>query len=397
MPQNTCPHLDIAKINSAHGHTQAYAEVRDGGPLARSENLGGYWAVLGYAQVREAAGDPARLCSGQGSTIPSLGMPFRPVPVELDPPAHRDYRKILVPELRPDRVADWAELIRRKADEAIDTFIESGTGDLNAICRYMPPAVIAVILGVPEEGPTMVRLTDDLNRAATVGDVEGKKKANVALVRFVEQVVTDAEQATDREDLITMIVNAEVDGVPIGHATAVAMTITLVMAGQETTVNGIGGALWLIGAHQDVKKRLIADPSLIPGAVEECLRLESPVQMMGRTVTADFELQGVPVATGDKVGLVWGAANLDPAKFENPEKFDIDRDSNPHVAFGHGIHRCVGEHLARLEMRIAIEQVLSRMPDFELSGEIEIGTNIPLNRGPRAIPVRFTPGVRVHV
>ncbi|MER7363968.1 cytochrome P450 [Nonomuraea wenchangensis] len=396
MSEKKCPVLDIAKVNNAHGHVEAYATVREGGPVARSEDLGGYWALLGYTEVREGANDTERLCSGLGSTIPALGMTFRPIPVEVDPPHHRNYRKILVPELRPDRVADWTDLIRRKADEAIDTFIENGKGDLCAIARYMPPAVIAAILGVPEDGPLMVKLTDDINRAATENDAEGKKNANIALFRYVDQIVTAAEQSEDRADLLTFIAKAEIEGAPIGHDIAVAMTVTLVIAGQETTVNGIGGSLWRLGAHQDVKKRLIEDPSLIPAAVEESLRLESPVQMMGRTATSDFELQGVPISKGDRVGLAFGAANVDPAKFESPEKFDLDRTGNPHVAFGHGIHRCIGEHLARLEMRVAIEQVLTRMPDFALDGEIEIGSNIPINRGPKAVPVTFTPGSRVY-
>lgn len=396
MSENKCPVLDIAKVNSSHGHAEAYAEVRKGGPVSRSDHLGGYWAVLGYSEVREAANDTERLCSSLGSTIPALEMKFRPIPVEVDPPHHRNYRRILVPELRPDRVADWEDLIRQKADEAIDTFIEQGKGDLGAIARYLPPAVIAAILGVPEDGPYMVKLTDDLNRAATENDAEAKKQANIALAQYVDKIVTDAEQSEGRTDLLTYIAKAEIEGKPIGHETAVAMAVTLVVAGQETTVNGIGGLLWRVGAHQDIKKRLIDDPSLIPAAVEESLRLEAPVQMMGRTATVDFELHGAQIKKGDRVGLVFGAANVDPAKFENPEKFDIDRPSNPHVAFGHGIHRCIGEHLARLEMRVALEQVLARLPDFELDGEIEIGTNIPINRGPKAIPVTFTPGPRVY-
>src|SRR5690606_34852362 len=148
MSENKCPVLDIAKVNSSHGHAEAYAEVRKGGPVSRSDHLGGYWAVLGYSEVREAANDTERLCSSLGSTIPALEMKFRPIPVEVDPPHHRNYRRILVPELRPDRVADWEDLIRQKADEAIDTFIEQGKGDLGAIARYLPPAVIAAILGV---------------------------------------------------------------------------------------------------------------------------------------------------------------------------------------------------------------------------------------------------------
>jgi cytochrome P450 len=317
-----------------------------------------------------------------------------PIPVEVDPPAHLGYRRLLVPELRPDRVADWAGTIRRAVDHAIDEFIESGTGDLVGIARYVPPAVIAAILGVPDDGPIMVELTNRLNECAMAGDAEGRALVNRELMAYLDKVVT-AAKGTDRADMLGLIANATIDGEPIEHIKAVAMAMTVVIAGQETTVNGIGGILGLLGVHQNVRQQLIDDPDRIPAAVEEALRVESPVQMMGRTAAADVEVAGCPVTKGEKVGLVWGAANFDPAKFENPEEFRLDRGTNPHVAFGHGIHRCVGEHLARAEMTIAAERVLARIPDFELTGEIEYGADIALNRGVRSIPVRFTPGRRV--
>ncbi|MCG2621291.1 cytochrome P450 [Arthrobacter sp. I2-34] len=389
------PVLDIVKVNSDHGHAQAYAELREHGPVVRGEAFGGYWAVVSYDAIRRAANDVGNLCSGQGSTIPALGTAFRPIPVEVDPPDHRKYRQLLVPVLRPEKVAEWEDLIRRETDIAIDRFIEAGSADLMEIARYVPPAVIAFILGVSDEGPTMVKLTADLNNAATAGDPEAKKAANMALFQFVDQIVTDAE-GTDRDDMLGMIANAQIDGAPIGHMKAVAMAVTVVIAGQETTVNGISSALWLVAAHQEVKQRLIENPELIPNAVEESLRLETPVQMMGRTATTDIELEGVRITEGERVGLAWGAANVDPAKFEDPEKFNIDRPNNPHVAFGHGIHRCAGEHLARAEMRIALEQVLARMPDYRLAGEVELGTSGAMNRGAHSVPVTFTPGARAY-
>jgi cytochrome P450 len=174
-------------------------------------------------------------------------------------------------------------------------------------------------------------------------------------------------------------------------------TLTLIVAGHETTMNGIASTLWLIGAHPEAKRRLIADPSLIPAVVEKSLRLESPIQMMARTLTEDTVVEGVRMTAGDKLGLVWGAANLDEARFPDPEVFDIDRPANQHLAFGHGIHRCVGEQLARTEIRIAVEQILARIPDYRIAGEVRVSASTVMHRGPLTVPIAFAPGVRTGV
>jgi len=131
--------------------------------------------------------------------------------------------------------------------------------------------------------------------------------------------------------------------------------------------------------------------------VEESLRLESPIQMMARTLTEDTVVEGVRMTAGDKLGLVWGAANLDETRFPDPEVFDIDRPARQDLAFGYGIHRCVGEHLARTEIRIAVEQILARIPDYRIAGEVRVGASTVMNRGPLTVPIAFAPGVRTGV
>ncbi|HEX4832521.1 MAG TPA: cytochrome P450 [Trebonia sp.] len=379
-------------MNSEHDAARAYDQWRAGGAVAFAEAFGGYHAVLSYDAVRACAADTARLVSGDGATIPVLRKDARSVPVEMDPPAHRKYRRLLQGPLRPERVAARAGRIAAVADQVIDEFIELGAGDLRRIAAVVPPAIIADILGTPGEAAAMVEMTDMLNRAVGSADPEVSRSAAAAFTRYIEGLVAEAALADGADGLLAAIVHGEVDGEPIARDTAVGMAVTLVVAGQETTVNGIGNLLWLLGREQGAKQRLLDDPALIPGAVDEALRLESPVQMMGRTAAADLEIDGVPVRKGDKVGLVFGAANLDPARFPDPGRFDLDRSPASHLAFGHGIHRCVGEHLARAEMQIVAERVLARIPDYRLAGEVALGANVAFNRGPRAIPVTFTPG-----
>lgn len=382
--------VDFADVTLSDNMAEAYGKLREDG-LVPAAPVGGFefQALLGYQAVRRAAADPRRLASGGGVTIPPFKQAIPGIPAELDPPEHLKYRRLLVPELRPERITRLTETIRREADRALDEFAAVGEGDLADVARHVPPAVIGAVLGVPDDGPLMVDLTKRLARSAVLGDAEGRAAAERDLMAYLDRIVTEAEN-TERTDLLGTIANAVVDGEPIGHAKAVATVLTLVVAGQSTTISGIGSILALLAARPDVKRALISDPALIPAAVEETLRLETPVQVMGRTVTAGTEIEGCPVKAGDRIGLGWGPANLDPAVFEDPGEFRLDRSPNPHVAFGHGAHRCVGEHLARAEMTVATEQVLARIPDFELAGPVARDADSPANRGLQSIPVRFS-------
>jgi cytochrome P450 len=385
--------FDLARVNAEHGAAGAYARWREHGSVAFAEAFGGYYAVLGYEAVRACAADTGRLVSRDGATIPVLRKDARSVPVEMDPPEHGKYRRLLHGPLRPERVQPWAGRIAAITDRVIDEFIEVGQADLRGIAEVVPPAVIAEILGVPGEALAMAEMTGMLNRAIGSPDPEAGKAAAGVFTRYIDGLVARAGLAGDRAGLLAAIVHGEVDGQPLSRDMAAGIAVTLVVAGQETTVNGIGSMLWLLGAHPEAKQRLLDNPALVPRAVEEALRLESPVQMMGRTAAEDLQVGGVQVRKGDKVGLVFGAANLDPARYPAPGEFDLDRQAPAaHLAFGHGIHRCVGEHLARTEMRTVLERVLARIPDYRLAGPVTLGANVAFNRGPLAVPVVFTPG-----
>jgi cytochrome P450 len=386
---NKCP-FNLKEINSSFDAADAYAEARaHHGPVFEAGDLGEYVAVIGYDEVRKAASDDAGLCSAQGATIPALGV-NRALPTESDDPEHREYRRLLQPEFQPGRVKQWSGRIAEIADEAIDEFIETGKGDLREVAERIPAVLIAEILGAPGRSSDMVRLTDELNSAAAGATAEA---GNVRLrfSAFIEDLVSAAEADPDYPGTLGFIVRAELGGKKLTHQEALSLVTTLVIAGQETTVNGIASLLWLVGTHPEVKRRLLEDHSLIPQTIKEALRLESPVAMMGRTATRPMEVGGVTVAPGTKVGLFFGAANLDATQFDNPNVFDIDRNGQPHLSFGHGIHRCLGEHLARLEMCVALERVLDRIPDYEVDGEVTVGTNFPMNRGLLALPVKFAP------
>lgn len=356
-----------------------------------------YWAVMDYDLIRSSAVDTSTFPSGPGITIPPLHTPIPLIPAEVDPPDHIGYRKLLVPELRPERMASWTDSIRRSVDHEIDQFIEAGVGDLASVGRFVPPAAMSAILGVPDDARRLAEITDRLNETATKGDKEGRDKANLDLLQYADALVTQAEEdGAERGDMVARVAHAIIKGEPIGHRAAVGMIITLIVGGMETTVNGISSMLVLVARNPAVRDRLIADPALVPAVVEESLRIESPVQMVARTAAVDIDLGGCPVKAGDKVAFSLGSAHFDASKFENPEVFDIDRASAPpHLAFGHGVHRCIGEHLARSEMIICLEQVLERIPDYELTAEVTPWATIAFNRGVGRIPIKFTPGPRL--
>lgn len=262
-----CP-FDIGKVNSEHAAADAYANWRQDGSVVFAAAFGGYHAVFSYDAVRSCAADPTRLVSGEGATTPVLST-VRAVPTELDPPEHKSHRKLLQAPLRPDRVSEWTGRIAEVTDQVIDEFAELGKADLRQIAQVVPPTIIAEMLGFPEESGNMVIQSDMLNRAAHSPDPAVRSTAGGAFTNYVEGLVAQAEAAEGRDDLLSSIVRGEVDGQPVPHETAVRTTVSLVIAGQETTVNAIGSMLWLLGAHPEAKQRLLDDPALIPKAVEE--------------------------------------------------------------------------------------------------------------------------------
>jgi cytochrome P450 len=309
----------------------------------------------------------------------------------VDPPEHGKYRKILLPFFNAKAVLEYEDLIRGIVREAIAEFASRGTAELaQELAHPVPTVAIAAILGLDRGQWREIRdLVDDYLLAATKGS-EDRRKAAGAFERFVRSAV-EARRGRPATDRLGVIVNSEIDGAPIPDHMVVGMVHVLVTAGHETTINGIANVLCHLLTVPGLKDRVLADSSLLPAVIAESLRLESPVMCMARTVVSDVQVRGVELSAEDKVLLLYGAANLDPERFEAPTRFRLGRERS-HIAFGSGPHRCVGEHLAMVEMRVTVQEVLDTIPDVRIpDGEVPVWGSGAVRRGVRVLPVEFTP------
>jgi cytochrome P450 len=391
--ESKCPMMKVVELNRT---PSPWAELRavlaDGG-VARSEEYGGFWTVLGYDEVKRVALDTTSFTTREGATVPRVGAGVPALPTELDPPDHIVYRRLLVGPLRPDRVEELAPSVRSLTRRLLEELATSDAPDLiTGLARRIPPRVIAEVMGLPvEDAERLVDLSHAIDQAAGAQDPERNRQAAVDLIDYIGAIV-DTARSSPSDSLVSRIANAEIDAQPIAHESAVGLLLTLILAGHSTTINGIGSTLWLLAREPGLKAALVADPGLVPAAVEEALRLESPIPMMARTATCPARAGHQEVDEGEKVGLMWGAANHDPAHFDDPDAFRLDRGRNAHLAFGHGVHKCVGEHLARMEIRVVVEEVLARIPDYRIDGEVTFGgPGLPShNRGLASLPVALS-------
>lgn len=360
------------------------------GPV-RSDAYGGIWVVSRYEHVHAVVHDPETFSSAAaGVALP--GDQFDPrqplVPIEIDPPAHRPLRNLVNPAFGPGAVRGLEADVRRLANDLIDGFIERGAADLVAeLALPLPTIVISWFMGVPaEDRPRFRQWTTDLLR------VDEPAVARAAARDFSSycRSLTELRRAEPADDVTGLLVRARIGGEPLSDRQLLGFLIELITAGHETTTSAIGLYLAKLGMDPAQRLNLVRQPSRIASAVEELLRYESPVQVLRRTVTRRTQLAGVHMEPGDTVVVLWGAANRDDAAFEAPEEFDPDRAPNRHLAFGAGIHRCLGSHLARLELRVVLEEVLRRLPDYEVKGPVEYSGGI--TRSVRSLETTFPPG-----
>jgi cytochrome P450 len=273
--------------------------------------------------------------------------------------------------------------------ERVDTFAGGGRADLVAeLAGPVPCIVIALVLGLDRAlWSTFMDWVDGMEAASHVGDTASREHYSGKLYDFlVEQV--ERRKAEPRDDLLTAIASLTLDGAPVTDVIRYGMAQLILVAGHDTTVAGLGNLLRHLMEHPDLRARAREDPAALARAIEESLRFESPVFGLARTVTCPVTVQHRDLEAGDKVLLMYGSANHDPLRFPDPETFDADRDDRPpHVAFGFGRHRCIGEHLARLELRIVAEEFLRRVPDYGLAPDAVITMRTALVRGPRSLDV----------
>ncbi len=374
----------VERFHTVHDHLRATD------PVHRSEALGGFYLLTRYDDVAAVCRDGELFSTAaNGSTIPFVQNPYPAIPEEADPPEHTAYARMLAGRLSARAVLAYEPAIRAIVTELLDALPTAEAVDLvEGLTRPLPALVTGVLLGLDAGDWHRYRaLVDDVLGAMVRMDEVAAGRAWAELVGYLDRQLERRRRAPG-DDLLSDLVAARLpDGRPLSDDELRGMAITLTLAGNETTADGLGSLLAHLGTDGDLRRRLVSDPTRIPAAVEEGLRLESPSQHFARTATRDTEIGGCPVSAGDRVVLAFGAANRDPAHFERPEHFDLDREPNRHLAFGAGTHFCSGAHLARLELRVALEEVLSRFPGYRIAGEVTRAMPIGITYGVSSLPV----------
>ena len=373
---------------------ETYAEFRDKCPIAKGEKFGGFWALTKYDDILKATRDYANFTVTQGITIPHINGDTPVLPAQADPPEHTAYRRIVQKFFTPTAMIPYEQILRDLVDDQLRTIANEREADMVTVLgRPIPPAAIALMFGLPiEESGRFVEWADQMMATAYSGDKEAHDRVINDLETYLEDRCLE-RRGSDDGTVLAAIANATIDDRFLNSTEIRGLTHLLAIAGHETTVNSLSTMLFHILTEPGLKERLIADPSLIPAAVEEALRYEAPVMSMARTVVHETELSGHTFCPGDRVLLAFISANHDADVFADPDTFDIARaNNNSHLAFGAGTHKCLGEHLARVEMRVVAEEVLRHMPDIELAPDYEPQW-LPARtvRGLKTLPVRYTP------
>ncbi|HYB89376.1 MAG TPA: cytochrome P450 [Streptosporangiaceae bacterium] len=368
-------------------------DLRQRCPIARTERFGGGWLPTRYEDVAAIAYDTERFSSR--AIIMSNFRPPRelaPVgsspPISSDPPFHHDARKLLLPAFTKNAVTKQEPATRALCHSLIDAFGEQAVVDAASdYAQHIPMRVIAAMLGFPpEDGPQFRTFVENTLEGVNLPPEE--RGARIApLFDYLVAQVHD-HLGNPREDLTTYLLNAELHGQKLDPSHVVGTLVLLLIAGIDTTWSAIGSSLWHLAKTPADRRRLVAEPGLLPTAMEEFLRAYAPVTM-ARLVKEDMHWHGVDMKADDWILLSFPAANRDPAQFDRAGEVVIDREVNRHAAFGLGIHRCVGSHLARMELRVALNVWLERIPEFSLEDPSAVTWAPGQIRGPRTLPLRI--------
>ena len=372
-----------------------WKELRESGcPIARSDRYGGMWAPVTHELVKEVAYDTDHFSSRGVVVSPGRPIAEAPVgpapPITSDPPFHQIARRLLLPPFSPKQIDPWEHDVRTLCHDLLDRMGEVTPGEtiVDAAVQYsqhIPVNVISRMLGFPAEDDDLFRgfVHDTLENVNV--PIEVRQAAFQRLDDYLD-VQLQEHREHPRDDLTSYLLAVEIDGNALSPEHVRGSIVLLLLAGIDTTWSAIGSSIWHLAQHPDDRKRLASDPGVMLFAVEEFLRAYAPVTM-ARLLPEDYEFHGCPMKKDQWVLLPFPAANRDPDAFDEPDTFVIDRAENRHAAFGLGIHRCLGSNLARLELRVAIQEFVARFPDFELAGDVRWSAG--QIRGPRQLPVRI--------
>jgi cytochrome P450 family 142 subfamily A polypeptide 1 len=371
----------------------AFAWMRNEAP-AYFDEAAGVWGITRYADVKEISKDPETFSNAGGIRPES---PALPMMIDFDAPEHVRRRRLVSEGFTPKRIRESEHAVRNVCDAILDKVCEQGHADfVRDIAAPLPMIVIGDMLGVaPEDRDDLLRWSDDMVKALGSPDPTAMDGAAVAAMEYAEYITAVVEQRrrdNKSDDLVGTLVHAEIDGDHLDESSLIYETLLILIGGDETTRHVLSGGMYELLTHPDQFALLASEPGRRQLGIEEMLRWVSPIKNMARTATRDVELHGRTITEGQKLLLLYPSANRDERNFEEPERFDVTRTPNDHMAFGFGAHFCLGNRLARLELATMLDRLFERLPDLALATDVEPPKrNANFVSGIESMPVTFTP------
>ena len=373
---------------------ESLARMRSECPVAHSEEHGGFWLVSKYEDVLRVAQDWETFSNEHGITVPTRPTSMPAIPEQVDPPRHREFKRVINAHFTPAKVLEHEAATRALVTALIDGFVERGS------CEFMADFASRSLDGRSSRCSCTLPPDElaEVNRLATLASTPTTKEAIDARIQMLQWIGEFAErrrQEPPRGDVVDAVLGSVIEGRPITDIEVVGVLQLLLFGGLDTTAGALGMMMLRFCREPELADLLRSRPELVPDAVEELLRLDGPFAFIRRTAMRDVELGGCPVEEGDAVLISWVSANRDEDEFPNPDVFDLDRPSNRHLAFGAGPHRCAGSNLARMNLRIAVHELLQRLDDIRLADGADPEPFLPgYSRAPERVPIEFTPRLR---
>jgi cytochrome P450 len=376
-----------------------YEALRVHCPVAMLDGLGeGTHIISRYEDVKFALRHPEIFSSDVNAV--DIGQDRPLIPLQIDPPHHAKYRRLMDPQLSPKEMAPLEDDTRKLVNELIDNFADKGECDFHADFSVpLPCTVFLALTGLPlGELDMFLEWKDNIIRPdVEMGDVEAanamRRETGQALYEYFGRV-HDERRDNPGDDVISRFIHGEVEGGTLSRDEILDICYLFILGGLDTVTSTLDCSIAYLAQHPEHRQALVERPELVPHAVEELLRLQSPVMQVLRVVAQEHEMHGVKMNPGDHVMVMIGAADTDPSEFDDAHDLQLERDANRHFAFGGGPHRCLGSHLARLELHIAMEELHKRIPDYSLATDFSELYYSPGIREIRELPLVFEPEVR---
>lgn len=383
-------HFDYLAPEVAEHLNETLDVMRNRCPVARSDAHGGYWILSTYQDVLRVAQDWKNFSSAHGVSVPGGATPIKAIPEHVDPPLHREYKRITAPYFTPAAVAQHEEGTRRLVTLLLDRFADRGQCDFMAeFARPFPGlAFFELVLHAPSDEVAEI---NTMSMAASMPTNPDRAQAWKGMYDWIVGFVAQRRASAPHGDVVDAILAGEIEGRPITEEEIIGMIQLLILGGLDTTAGALGQFMIRFCHEPEIPELLYREPALIPDAVEELLRLEGPFAAIARTAMADVEIGERSIRAGDKVLVYWVSANRDEREFSQADRFVVDREGNRHIAFGAGPHRCTGSNLARLNLRVSVHEIVQRFGDLRLQpGAEPLPFHSALNRSPLSVPIAFT-------